>query len=92
MLNDTLRYWLDRTVSARTGPDQPLRDAHARATFDNALAQHCSETTRIVQEFASGWYGKAAYGEGDISAARAAAFGAICLKKILKELGTRTDD
>ena len=51
-----------------------------------ALDQYCSEATRIIREFAEGWYGKTLYRDGTITAERAAAFGAVAFKKIGEEL------
>jgi len=92
LLNDTLRYWLDRASSTRTGPSRRFSDATARTAFDGAMSIHCAESTRIIREFAGGWYGKTLNREGEINTARAAAFGAVCFKKTLEELKVRSDD
>lgn len=86
LLSDTLRYWLDRKLSTQVGPEQRFGAVGDRAASDIALAQYCSEATRIIREFAGGWYGKTLHREGRIETSHAAAFGAVCFKKITEEL------
>jgi hypothetical protein len=86
LLSEALRSWLDRTLSAQVGPDRYFSGVRDRAAFDQALAQYCSEATRIIREFAGGWYGKTLHREGHVATRHAVAFGAICLKKITEEL------
>jgi hypothetical protein len=93
LLSEALRSWLDRTLSAQVGPDRYFSGVRDRAAFDQALAQYSSEATRIIREFASGWYGKTLHREGHIDTRHAAAFGAVCFKKITEELRvTRVSD
>ena len=82
----SLSYWLDRTLSAQVGPEERFPDSRARGAFDAALAQYSSEATRIIREFAGGWYGKTLYTDGTVTPARAAAFSAIAFRKITEEL------
>lgn len=86
LLSQTLRSWLDRTLSAQVGLG--LRFAHVgeRREFDAALSQYCSEATRIIREFSSGWYAKTVQREGRVDADHARVFGAVALKKILEEI------
>ena len=86
LLSDTLRNWLDRTLSAQVGEGKRFHDIGERSAFDAALGQYCQESTRIVREFAGGWYGKTVHREGEIDTRHAAIFGSVCFKKITEEL------
>jgi hypothetical protein len=91
LLGDVLGYWLDRVASTRVGPGQRFADAAARNAFDAALDLHAFETTRIIREFAGGWYGATLHREGSITSQRAAAFGAVSFRKIVEELRVRSN-
>ncbi|KDB03162.1 hypothetical protein U879_13625 [Defluviimonas sp. 20V17] len=86
LLSDTLHSWLDRTLSAHVGDGLRFRSMEARSGFDAALTQYCFEATRIIREFAGGWYGKTVYRDGAISTQQATVFGAVAFKKISEEL------
>jgi len=86
LVADSLSYWLDRTLALQVGRDQRFADASARSAFDEALAQYASEATRIIQEFAGGWYGKTLHRSGRIATNDATVFGAVAFKKITEEL------
>jgi hypothetical protein len=89
LMSDTLSSWLDRTLSTQVGNGLRFADAADRAAFDLALGQHCVEATRIIREFASGWYAKTIFRDGTVTSARAAGFAAISFKKISQELRAR---
>lgn len=91
LVTGSLSSWLDRVLATRIGPEARFEDVAGRASFDAALAQYCSESTRIVQEFAAGWYGKTLWREGEITSDRAAVFGYVALKKIGEELRRKRD-
>jgi hypothetical protein len=86
LLSQTLRYWLDRTLSTQVGPGKRFKHIGERRAFDDALTQYCREATRIIQEFAAGWFGKTLMLEGRIEARHAATFGAVAFKKIGEEI------
>lgn len=92
LVSDALSYWLDRTLATHVGGVARFASAADRATFDAALAQYVGETTRIIKEFSSGWYGKHVIHAGRLDSSAAAAFGAVALKKILSELRERQAD
>ena len=91
LLSDSLSYWLDRTLAMQTGPGRRLPDAGARSSFDVALQQYAHEATRIIQEFAPGWYGKRLHEDGRVGSPQAAAFAAVAMKKITEELRRKRD-
>lgn len=86
LLSNSLGYWLDRTLSAQMGADSRFSDLHDRSAFDAALRQYSFEATRIISEFAGGWYGVTLHREKEISSTHATVFGAVAFKKISAEL------
>jgi hypothetical protein len=87
----TLDYYLSRELSNHIGAGERFRDDAARSRFNQALDQHCREASRIVEEFAGGWYGKNAYqGEG-LTPDAVSRFAPIAFKKIRAELRKRRD-
>ena len=86
LIADTLSYWLDRKLSTHVGRGLGFANATERAGFDVELAQYCSEATRIIHEFASGWHSKTLFREQTVTDQRAAGFGAIAFRKIGEEL------
>jgi hypothetical protein len=87
----SLDYFLSRELGSHTGAGERFTDDADRSRFDDALDRHCREASRIVQEFASGWYGKAVYqGEG-LSPAAVRRFAPVAFKKMRAELRKRRD-
>lgn len=91
LVRASLSSWLDRTLALEIGDDRRFEDVGARTAFDAALVQYSSEATRIIQEFAGGWYGKTLHQKGGFETEEAAIYGAVCLRKIVEELRTRRD-
>jgi hypothetical protein len=89
LLAGTLSYWLDRALADHIGPDRRFANATARSAFDADLDQFTAETTRIIQEFSGGWYGKTLSRNGEFDTHNARIFGAVALKKIVSELRAR---
>jgi len=89
LISAVLSYWLDRTLSLQVGENRRFDNVAARSRFDAALGQYTSECTRIIQEFAGGWYGKTLHEVGGFGRDQALRFGAVALKKISEELRTR---
>jgi hypothetical protein len=82
---------LSRELSSHIGAGKRFTDDADRLGFDDALDRHCREASRIVQEFAGGWYGKAVYqGEG-LSPAAVRRFAPVAFKKMRAELRKRRD-
>ncbi len=87
----TLDYYLSRELSYHIGEGKRFRDDGARSQFDQALDWHCQEASRIIEEFAGGWYGKNVYqGEG-LTPDAVSRFAPIAFKKIRAELRKRRD-
>jgi hypothetical protein len=55
------------------------------------LDLHCREASRIIKEFAGGWYGKTLQQEKRISRNEAGKFAHIAFKKLRAELRERRD-
>ena len=89
LLGETLSYWLDRALADHIGPERRFANTAARSAFDADLDQFTAETTRIIQEFSGGWYGKTLSLHGSFSTPQARVFGAVALKKIVAELRAR---
>jgi hypothetical protein len=53
-----LDYYLSRELANHIGAGERFQDDAARVRFNEALDRHCREASRIVEEFAGGWYGK----------------------------------
>lgn len=91
LVSTSLASWLDRSLSAHVGSDQTFPTVTARNRFDVALAQYSHEASRIIEEFAPGWFGKRISQGGTITSQDAAVFGAVCVKKIVAELRKKRD-
>ena len=92
LLGETLSYWLDRTLADHIGEGRRFATTAERSAFDADLDQFASETTRIIQEFSGGWYGKTISQTGSFGTQDARVFGAVALKKIVSELRARGFD
>ena len=86
LLSNTLGSWLDRTLSAQVGDGGRFASLRDRSEFDAALRQYSFEATRIISEFAGGWYGVTIHRDKTIGTAQATVFGAVAFKKICAEL------
>ena len=51
-------YLLSRELSNHVGADNRFKTLENRRNFNNALNLHCRQATRIIDEFAGGWYSK----------------------------------
>jgi len=80
-----LMYFLSRELANHVGGDRRFGNLSDQREFSKALALHCNQAARIVDEFASGWHGKNRY-KGEITERNAAGFMDYALKKIRAEL------
>ncbi len=85
-----LDYFVSREISNHVGVDKALSSVDAHTAFNAALEQHCREASRIVQEFAGGWYSKARF-EGTLTPAKARDFAWVAFHKIQTELRKRAN-
>jgi|SRR5579863_3665742 len=84
-----LDYYLSRELSQHVGPQRRLPTIVGHVDFNQALDLHCREASRIVQDFAGGWYTKAQF-EGGVTPERARRFAFRALRKIVAELKRRS--
>ncbi|MFT6772298.1 MAG: hypothetical protein ACJA1L_000002 [Paracoccaceae bacterium] len=91
LMRRSLDYYLSRELANHIGHGDRFATDADRRSFDAALATHCVETSRIVREFAGGWYGKTVWRDGDLSREAAGRFAGVAFKKLRAELGRRAD-
>jgi hypothetical protein len=89
LVTGALSYWLDRTLDREIGDGHRFANVAARHAFQSELEQFSWESSRIIREFAGGWYGKTLHRDGGFSTPEAARFGHVALKKIVDDLRTR---
>lgn len=92
----TKRYltsFLSRELSNHVGgKEHRFSNISQHTEFNQALELHCRQASRIVEEFAGGWFSKTNYEEGGIDSEKAANFVYVALKKLRAELAKRGDD
>ena len=82
-----LRYFTDKELSNHIGPARRLESIDDGKTFNDALETYARQSSRIVEDFASGWYSKNNWkSEGDVTEKDARKFVAYALKKLQMEL------
>lgn len=83
----TLRSLVERELSNHVGPGTRLPSIDASHEFSSALDLHARQSARIVEDFASGWYGKHNWeSKGEISRDDAQRFMAVAMRKLRMEL------
>ncbi len=85
----SLDYYLSRELADHTGPGSRFADDAQRREFQRALAQHTFEASRIVQEFAGGWYGKTVWQKQALDQGAIDRFTKYAFKKMRDEFGRR---
>jgi len=85
----SLDYYLSRELASHTGSDKRFSTDAERVAFQQALLQHTFEASRIVQEFAGGWYGKTIWKEQRLDQDAVNGFTRYAFTKMRKELGRR---
>jgi hypothetical protein len=93
LVNKTLDYFLSRAMSYHVGEGRRFATLAQMSEFSGALALHCREASRIVEEFAGGWFSKTNWEKGGISRQDAAGFAHVAMRKLADELkaGARSD-
>lgn len=85
----SLDYYLSRELANHIGPDARFANDADRVAFQQALRQHTFEASRIVEEFAGGWYGKTVWKMQSLDQAAIDGFTSYAFKKMRQELGRR---
>lgn len=87
----SLDYYLSRELANHTGTEARFSSDADRVSFERALFQHTFETSRIVEEFAGGWYGKTVWKEQNLTPESINKFTQYAFKKMRSELGRRRE-
>lgn len=87
----SLDYYLSCELANHTGQGKRFADDAQRVAFQEALAQLMFEASRIVQVFASGWYGKSVWQKQSLDQEAVDRFTQYAFKKMRTELGRRRD-
>ncbi|WP_050927606.1 hypothetical protein [Aestuariivita boseongensis] len=85
----SLDYYLSRELANHTGAGKRFASDAERVAFQQALRQHAFEASRIVQEFAGGWYGKTVWNEQSLDQDAINKFTRYAFTKMRRELGRR---
>ncbi len=85
----SLDYYLSRELANHTGSGKRFASDAERVAFQAALLQHTFEASRIVQEFAGGWYGKTVWKEQRLDQDAVNGFTRYAFTKMRQELGRR---
>ncbi len=85
----SLDYYLSRELANHTGDAKRFSGDVQRVEFQQALARHTLEASKIVQEFAGGWYGKTVWQKGSLDQDAINRFTKFAFKKMRDELGRR---
>jgi hypothetical protein len=85
----SLDYYLSRELANHTGAGKRFADDAGRVAFERALSQHTFEASKIVEEFAGGWYGKTVWKQQNLSQGKINDFTRDAFKKMRSELGRR---
>jgi len=87
-----LSYFLSREISNHVGGDGRLRAVDEHTEFNRALELHCRQASRIVEEFAGGWFSKTNYEQGGITPETAGGFAYVAFEKVRAERRKRDAD
>jgi hypothetical protein len=91
LASHSLNYFLSRELSTHVGPSKRFVTIGDHNEFNEALDLHCREASRIIKEFAGGWYGKALQKGKRITRNDAQKFAHVAFKKLRAELRKRRD-
>jgi len=84
-----LNYYLSRELSSHVGSGRRFPSLLAHEEFEQALDLHCREASRIIKEYAAGWFAKHVYHGNGVAPDLAGRFVAIAARKIRDELRQR---
>ncbi len=84
-----LDFYLSRELAKHVGDGKPFADDTERRRFDEAMARHCWEASRIVETYSGGWYGKTVWRDGGLSREAVDRYASYAFTKLRGELGRR---
>ena len=85
-LSRVLRFVVDKELANHVGPGQRFEGLDALEEFAASLERFSGQTSRIVDQFAGGWYSKRIWQQGAISEQDAAGFVHVALSKLSADL------
>ncbi len=94
LANESLQYFLSKTLNTQLGEGMRFATLNQKAQFDAALQTHTREASLIVETFSSDWFSKHRFEEkGEISRKSSDGFAGYALTKMKDELkaGARSD-
>lgn len=80
-----LTFFLSRELSNHVGGNRRFANVTEHRDFNQALDLHCRQASRIVEEFAGGWFSKTNWEQG-ITPDNTKRFTAVALKKLRAEI------
>lgn len=87
----SLDYYLSRELASHTGDGKRFATDAERTSFQQALARHTFEASKIVEEFAGGWYGKNVWQKQEFDQTAINRFTSYAFKKLRDEFGRRRE-
>jgi hypothetical protein len=86
LLSRSFTYFINKELSNHIGPEHVLANTESAIQFNNALNNYSYLTSKIVEDFAGGWYSKHNWETGGrISEEESLKFIAYALKKLRME-------
>lgn len=86
LTNRCLDYFVSRAVSYHVGEGERFPTLAAQSEFTGALALHCQEASKIVEEFSGEWFSKTNWEKKGIGRQEAAGFAHVAMGKLVAEL------
>jgi hypothetical protein len=87
-LKQFLKYFIDKEISNHIGSGRILENIQASNQFSESLSTYSWQSSKIMEDFAAGWYSKKNWEtEGDITPEDAQKFVAVSLRKLQMEIG-----
>ena len=87
----SLDYFLSRELANHTGEAKRFASDADRTAFQRDLAQHVFEASRIIEDYAGGWYGKTVWQKQALDQVAINKFTRYAFKKLRSELGRRRE-
>jgi hypothetical protein len=87
LTRECMDYYLSQTLNTHVGDGQRFASTNEKAQFDEALATHCREASKIVEQYSGDWFSKHRFQEdGSISRDSVRGFASWAMRKMTDEL------
>lgn len=88
----SIQFITDKEVSNYIGPEKPIKNNNQLVYFREDLYRYCYETSKIIEDFADGWFSKHSWESNNkISEKETSSFTSYALKKLQMELQKGTE-